>query len=325
MNSAADVANMISNWSTMGLTKAEMAVRIAEACLGWPYVWGGYGQYCTPANRRSYANRSTCPEGEAKQIVKLCQVLNGSKSGCSGCKWYPGAVVRFFDCRGFTRWTLEQVGIKLQGAGATSQWNTASNWTAKGTIDTLPDGIVCCLFMQNQKDHKTMEHTGLHIGGGQLIHCSGEVKRGKATDRGWTHWAIPVGIEGDVPVPTPTPTHKTIRRGSTGPDVVECQKDLISLGYDLSPYGADGKFGRTTEEAVKQFQREHIGPDGAPLVVDGVVGQASWWALDQAVGPEPEPSIQLYTVTIPHLAKHHAEALVNNYEGATMTPEEVQD
>ena len=222
-----------------------------------------------------------------------------------------------FDCRGFTRWVLGQAGISLLGAGATSQWNTASNWAEKGLIADLPAGQVCCLFMQNQKDHKTMEHTGLHIGGGQLIHCSGEVKRGKATDRGWTHWAIPVGIEGDVPVPTPTPTHKTIRRGSTGPDVVECQKDLISLGYDLSPYGADGKFGRTTEEAVKAFQTDHR------LKADGIVGPATWAALDEAVGPEPEPSIQLYTVTIPHLAKHHAEALVNNYEGATMTPEEV--
>ena len=317
MNSAADVANMIGNWSTMGLTKAEMAVRIAEACLGWPYVWGGYGQYCTPANRRSYANRSTCPEGEAKQIVKLCQVLNGSKSACSGCKWYPGAVVRFFDCRGFTRWTLEQVGIKLQGAGATSQWNTASNWTAKGTIDTIPDGIVCCVFMQNQKDHKTMEHTGLHIGGGQIIHCSGEVKRGKVTDRGWTHWAIPVGIDGDVPVPTTKPT---LRRGSTGPYVVECQTDLVKLGYDIGKSGIDGVYGKATMAAVAAFQT------ASGLKSDGICGPATWYALDTAVGPqpEPEPSVQLYTVTIPHLAKHHAEALVNNYEGATMTPEEVQ-
>ncbi len=282
MNSAADVANMISNWSTMGLTKAEMAVRIAEACLGWPYVWGGYGQYCTPANRRSYANRSTCPDGESKQIIKLCQVLNGSKGACSGCKWYPSAVVRFFDCRGFTRWTLEQVGISLKGAGATSQWNTASNWTAKGTIDTLPDGIVCCLFMQNQKDHKTMEHTGLHIGGGQLIHCSGEVKRGKTTDRGWTHWAIPVGIDGDVPVPVPS--KPTIRRGSRGPYVKLCQEDLIKLDYNVGKTGADGIFGKNTEAAVKAFQREHKDLDGKPLKVDGIVGQKSWGAIDDAIG-----------------------------------------
>jgi len=318
MNSAADVANMIGNWSTMGLAKAEMAVRIAEACLGWPYVWGGAGQYCRPANRQSYANRTVCPEAEAKLIRKQCQVLNGSKGNCDGCKWYPGSVVRFFDCRGFTRWTLEQVGIKIQGGGATSQWNTASNWTAKGTIDTLPDGIVCCLFMQNQKDHKTMEHTGLHIGGGQIIHCSGEVKRGKVTDRGWTHWAIPVGIEGDVPVPVPS--KPTLRRGSTGPYVVECQTDLVKLGYDIGKSGIDGVYGRATMAAVAAFQT------ASGLKQDGICGPATWAVLDASVGPqpEPEPSIQLYTVTIPHLAKHHAEALVNNYEGATMTPEEVQ-
>lgn len=316
MNSAAEVTNLINNYAAMGLTKAEMAIKIAEACLGWPYVWGGAGQNCTPANRQSYADRPACPEAEAKQIVNLCQVLNGKRCRCDGCKWYPNDWVRFFDCRGFTRWVLKQVGITIQGAGATSQWNTAGNWTAKGELNTMPDGVVCCVFMQNQKDHKTMEHTGLYIGGGVVIHCSGEVKRGKITDRGWTHWAIPAGIEGDVPVPTTKPT---IRRGSTGPYVVECQEDLIKLGYDLTPYGADGKFGRTTEDAVKQFQREHVGPDGAPLKQDGIVGKASWWALDQAVGPQPGTG--LYTVTIQHLDLTQAKAFINAYPNATMEEE----
>lgn len=309
MNSAADVTNMINNWAAMGLTRAEMAVKVAEACMGWPYVWGGAGQYCTSGNRESYANRAACPDAEAKLIRKQCQVLNGSKGVCSGCKWYPSAVVRFFDCRGFSRWVLQQVGITIQGAGATSQWNTAANWTAKGTIDTIPDGIVCCVFMQNQKDHKTMEHTGLHIGGGQIIHCSGEVKRGKTTDRGWTHWAIPVGIEGDVPVPVPS--KPTIRRGSRGPYVMECQNDLIKLLYDVGPKGADGIFGSKTEEAVKQFQREH------DLKPDGIVGSATWQALDEAIGPP----VDLFTVTIQHLDETQARALCNAYENATMKKE----
>ena len=163
-----------------------------------------------------------------------------------------------------------------------------------------------------------MEHTGFCIGGGQIIHCSGEVKRGKITDRGWTHWAIPAGLEGDVPVPTPT--HKTIKRGSTGPDVVECQQDLIQLGYDLSPYGADGNFGRKTEAAVKSFQSTHNDQNGNPLKVDGIVGSGTWWALDEAVKPGPTPTI-LYTVHIPHLTLEQANALVSQYAGATMEEE----
>ena len=65
MNSAATVDNLISQWQTMGMTKAQLAVKIAEACMSWPYVWGGYGQYDTPANRNSYANRTSCPAAES--------------------------------------------------------------------------------------------------------------------------------------------------------------------------------------------------------------------------------------------------------------------
>ena len=39
------------------------------------------------------------------------------------------------------------------------------------------------------RDGSSMSHTGMHLGNGEIIHCSGEVKRGKAADRGWTHYA----------------------------------------------------------------------------------------------------------------------------------------
>ena len=297
MNSYQDVQNKISQWSTMGLTKAELVVLIAEACMEWPYVWGGAGQKCTPGYRESYANRPACPEAEAKLILSQCQVCSGRKPGCSGCRWYPnGSCTLFFDCRGFTRWVLKQVGIQLAGAGATSQWNTNSNWTEKGTIDQMPN-TVCCLFMQNQKDHKTMEHTGFHIGNGIIIHCSGEVKRGKTTDRGWTHYAIPVGLNGDAPVMKPT-----LRIGSTGEYVVECQSDLIQLGYDLSPYGADGKYGKKTASQVAKFQASR------GLKSDGICGQQTWKALDEAIEPSPAPA-KLYTVHIPHQTEEQCEEL----------------
>ena len=107
------------------------------------------------------------------------------------------------------------------------------------------------------------------------------------------------------------PTHTTIRRGSTGPDVVECQEDLIKLNYDLSPYGADGKFGAKTEKAVKDFQT------ASGLKADGIVGPATWAALDAAVGP----GTVLYTVTIQHLTLSQANALISQYPGAEKTEE----
>lgn len=301
MNSAATVANMISNWKTMGYSKAELTVLIAEACIGWPYVWGSYGQEDVPSTRRAFMDRSAISEGDRELIKKRCQVLNGSRATCDGCAYYPGgAKTRMFDCRGFTRWVLSQAGCgTIQGAGATSQWNDNSNWSQKGEIKDMPSGAVCCVF---KKSGSKMEHTGLHIGGGNIIHCSVEVKRGKTTDRGWTHYAIPKGMEGDTPVPTTKPT---IRRGSTGEYVTECQRDLIKLGYSVGPSGADGVFGRNTETAVKAFQAK------MGLTSDGIVGAKTWEALDKAVGPDP--SEKLYTVTIQHLSKAQADELRGSY------------
>lgn len=312
MNSAAYVANMIANWQREGMSKSEIIVKAAELCMGWPYVWGGYGQPCTSANRKSYAERSSCPSGEAQQIIKKCQILSGTKGSCAGCKYFPGTYVRFFDCRGFTRWLLTQVGISLQGAGATSQWNTESNWVQKGELKDMPN-VVCCVFQRNPKDNKTMEHTGMHVGDGIIIHCSGEVKRGKTTDRGWTHYAIPKGIDGNIPIPSPTPAPDpkppTLRKGSSGEYVTLVQTKLIQLGYAeyLMPYGIDGKFGARTESAVKAFQRDR------GLKADGIVGEKTFAALQdgQAV---------LFTVTVQHVSKTTADEIVKKY-GGVMTRE----
>lgn len=285
------------------MPKAEIVTRLAEACMGWSYVWGGYGQQCTPANRKSYADRDTCPSGETSLIYKRCQVLNDAKSSCDGCKWYPGGRTLFFDCRGFTRWCFSKVGISIQGAGATSQWNTAANWAAKGTMDDLPENV-CCVFM---RQGNTMSHTGIYLGNGLIIHCSGEVKKGKPTDKGWTNWAIPKGMEGGIVVWRPT-----VRKGSTGDDVKYVQERLIELGYDIAPYGADGKFGNKTLAAVKAFQKAN------GLTADGVVGPLTYEKLELA---KPEPDAPLYTVSIYHLTKAQADALKKQYTDAEIKEE----
>lgn len=300
MYSAAQVDALVEEMKKAGESKVAICVKTAEACLGWSYVWGGSGQYCTTANRKSYAERSSCPSGESQQIVKRCQVLNGSKGSCSGCKYYPnGARTRFFDCRGFTRWVIQRVGVTIQGAGATSQYNTNSNWTEKGAIADMPD-VFCCVFMYSAKTGK-MEHTGLHIGGGKIVHCSGEVKYDTTSNKKWTNYAIPRGVGGDVPVSKPT-----LRIGSSGEYVVECQNDLIQLGYDLSPYWADGKYGKLTATRVSEFQKS-VG-----LKADGICGPLTWDALDKAVGPQPT----LYTVIIPHLTIAQADELIKTYPDA---------
>ena len=288
MNNFKQVESLIVQWKASGLSVSEIVCKTAEACLGWPYVWGAYGQKCTPSHRKAYANRSACPSGEAEQIRKKCPVCSGKKSSCDGCKYYPGGPVLDFDCRGFTRWVLGQAGISLLGAGATSQWNNSSNWAKKGLIADLPDGQVCCLFMQNGKK---MSHTGLHVGGGSVIHCSGEVKRGKASDKGWTHYAVPKGVAGEtlpgLEVQPATQASVTVsrpmlRKGSRGEAVRELQAKLMKLGYDLGVYGADGIFGKKTLAAVNAFQKD------CGIKVDGIAGPVTWGCLAARVSDQFE-------------------------------------
>ena len=72
-------------------------------------------------------------------------------------------------------------------------------------------------------------------------------------------------------------TRPVLRRGDKGEDVKYMQERLIKFGYDLSPDGADGKFGPNTEKQLKAFQKKNN------LVVDGVCGPATWEALERNV------------------------------------------
>ncbi len=49
-------------------------------------------------------------------------------------------------------------------------------------------------------------------------------------------------------------------------EVIEYQRELLELGYDLGPAGADGLMGRLTKSAIVSFQRT------AGLTADGIVG-----------------------------------------------------
>lgn len=306
MNTAAEVDALIQQLIDNGMDKAEVAWRTALACVGWAYVFGARGEYCTPSNRRKYyASKGA----EHPTIKTKCK---GFDSGvCSGCKWYPGGnKTRFYDCRGFTYWTLLKVyNWKLMGAGATSQWGNEANWKAKGEIDTMPKDTLVCLFV---KKGKTMSHTGFGLNN-ETVECSNGVQHFTSRNKKWTHWGIPA-CEGDVPVPTPTPTptptpdkKPTLKRGSKGEYVRMAQTLLFEKGYDLGKSGIDGDFGKATEAAVKAFQKDN------GLTADGIIGEKTWNALES-------PTV-LYTVTIPHLSKTYADELVNKYPGAVMTEE----
>ncbi|HEY8911432.1 MAG TPA: spore cortex-lytic enzyme [Desulfosporosinus sp.] len=57
---------------------------------------------------------------------------------------------------------------------------------------------------------------------------------------------------------------RLLGKGSKGPEVTELQKKMAQLGYGVGTI--DGKFGSTTEAAIKRFQKDH------GLRVDGLAG-----------------------------------------------------
>ncbi len=286
---------------------AQKIIEAAKSQLGNPYVFGMWGRECTPSVRRQYAGYNP---SHKSAIYKACPVLSGKQPNCDGCKW-QGKLA--FDCRGFTYWCLSQVGITIKGGGATSQYNTAANWAQRGDIGDMPD-VVCCVF---QRRNGKMQHTGLHIGGGKVIHCSNGVQWGDTSDKAWTHYAIPAGLytaeeiaAAGKPEPekpdTSKPTESVVfnlRRGSRGSDVTNLQTALNALGYDCGT--ADGIFGAKTEAAVRNFQRDHS------LTVDGVAGRDTQAALYAAEGV-PKPT---YTVTLRNVPQADAIALTAKYAG----------
>ena len=270
MRSAAEVDALIAQYKNEiaagNMTLSEAIFRTGVACQGWPYVYGARGGLTTK----------------------------------------DGVTVRKFDCRGFTYWCALQYGIRIEGAGCTSQWNDEDNWRAKGDIGSIPEHILVCLFYRDEKEPQKMAHTGYGFRG-ETVECSAGVQYFRSRKAKWKYWAVPKGIGGDIPVPTPT--KPTLRKGDAGPYVTLAQTELIQRGYDLGSWGADGKFGNATEKAVKQFQQDW------GLKVDGVIGPNTWAMLDST------PAKVLYTVTVPHMSLKDAEALAALYQGATITKE----
>lgn len=288
MYTSSYVTNEIASMKAAGTSKADIIRATAEMRLGWQYVYASQGHDCTPQWRRSRI--PYCPsEKYVTMINENCPVLSGKQPACDGCGYVDTDV---FDCAGFVLNEMQLAGVPFYGQGATTQWNTASNWAVEGEIKNMPKNLVCVIY--KRKDDK-MSHTGLSMGDGAggVIHCSTFVKRGNVnTDRpAWTHWGIPKGlyttdelrkagidVQDDSNIPT-------LRRGSQGDEVADLQMLLNSkFGYELE---VDGNFGSKTEAAVKDFQRKH------GLTADGVVGAKTWKVLGvspQIVNPPADNS-----------------------------------
>lgn len=82
----------------------------------------------------------------------------------------------------------------------------------------------------------------------------------------------------------PSNPYPTLRVSAHGSAVKTAQQRLIAHGYDVGSAGADGWFGEGTLKAVKRFQSDK------GLTVDGIIGSATWTALNKEPEKKQEPA-----------------------------------
>ena len=281
----------------------------------WGYIWGTAGETWTESKQNALVNAFVKKYGpnwkdndKAKKEDKYRGALNGSK-------WIGRRVA---DCSGLFSWAFNVLGGYMYH-GSNTMWDkyctSKGELTKKGRTDgkTLKPGTA--VFTGNESNKG---HVGLFVGNNLVIEASGTnagvitttISGGK-----WTYWGELKGVDYGtdntlVTVPVIEPTYPTLKRGNKGTYVKQLQTKLYSLGYDLGSYGVDGDFGKATEAAVKQFQKEH------GLTEDGIVGEKTWAVLNQN-----GTTIQYVTLHIPKLKTSEAKELQKKYPGSWITNE----
>ncbi len=285
---------MESGGITMATYNIVAAAELIEHAMryyheGWGYILNTSGQIWTQAAQDKRAKTD-----------EQCRLY--------GQQWVGKHVI---DCSGVWAKAMNECGSYMFH-GSNTMWDkfcTAKGKLVKGARDDgqqLRPGTAIYTGTRDG-DHN---HVGMYIGDGQVLEaggCQKGVCLTPITASKWKCWGEMKRV--DYSGEQPEPTRPILRNGSQGPYVTLVQTKLIQLGYDLAPYGADGKFGNKTMTAVMAFQRD------SGLPADGVVGPATYEALDAG-------KVQQYTVTVQHLSKSVAEGIIKTY-GGTMAAEEV--
>lgn len=261
----------------------------------WGYIWGTAGVKWTEEKQAELEKTTDPDRAQGREY---------------GMKWIGHVVA---DCSGLFSWAFKQLGGQMYHGSNTMYLKWCSN---KGKLNkgkredgkTLKPGTA--VFVWNGNNYS---HVGLFVGNGQVIEARSTklgVVFSKVTDNRWSHWGELKGVDYSAKTadstPSSTPADKsslpTLKRGNKGEYVTLLQTELVNRGYDIGSYGIDGDFGKCTEAAVKQFQRDN------GLDADGIVGQKTWDALERQ-------DKALYTVVIQHLTRSKAESIIKAYGG----------
>ena len=235
----------------------------------WGYIWGTAGEAWTEAKQKELEKTTDSSRAQGRKY---------------GSKWIGHTVA---DCSGLFSWAFKKLGGTMYHGSDTMYRKYCVN---KGELSkgkrtdqgTLKPGTA--VFVWNGSSYS---HVGLYVGDGIVIEAMGTIKgvtTTKVSAGKWTHWGELTGVEYNSEFRIHNSElngvreRKTIRKGSRGASVRECQTLLEQAGYSVGTYGIDGDFGKDTLAAVKAFQQDH------GLKVDGIVGPQTWAALTEGKG-----------------------------------------
>lgn len=234
-------------------------------------------------------------------------MINGKALAEAGFS-YLGVSYSKMDCQAFVEQCLRDCGLEKNLAGSNAWFREVAAHGAVITpeecvrqLGTVPPGAFLFILAQDGGEPAKYRPDGLgnasHIGiatgrGEGAIHssasrgCVAESKfRNKTVSGGWNRVGLwdrvsydygtgssgaCVDNDGNTEVSAARPT---LRRGSRGDAVKELQAILISKGYDLGGWGADGVFGKQTLKAVKAFQAD------CGIRADGICGPVTYSRL----------------------------------------------
>lgn len=230
-------------------------------------------------------------------------------------RWGPN-----YDCSSFVITAWQNAGVPVKTNGASYTGNMKPVFIKCGFHDVTSQVNLATGYGLQRGDVllNTRNHVEMYIGGGQNVKASinerGGITGGQTGDQSgreiciggyynypWDHVLRYMGGESDfeqpivtVPEqPVSTPNKYNLQKGDINSYVKELQEKLIELGYSLPRYGADGDFGDETLEAVNKFQDEN------GLVVDGIVGHATWAKIEELLNKKVQQDTKTPTVSSP--------------------------
>ena len=171
-------------------------------------------------------------------------------------------------------------------SGATSQWQK-THWESMGEIDTLPEGKLCFVFREDEKNK--MGHVGIALGDGSAVHAKGHdygvVREGIAAYGRWTHWAIPAGLYGEsIPEQEAKESYEVIgtrlalRAGMTTASAVLARIDSgkivqgVPVSSDWVKVSYDGKTGYCMAEYLRSTEPQESADDTPETAPDSPAG-----------------------------------------------------